>query len=282
VNGIHQYAVVRYVPNPVRDEAVNVGVIVRGHDGSDFAFRFLPRGSALRKLWPSADQQIVRLFEQQLKSAQGQPTLFDGSRVLLDRFGDPRTPEFFEMARLEFVGNLQITPLRAVQAPDLAGALHWAWDTFVKEPEQDSRPINYQQMAPAEMRQRLWRAFERREATRSGVKKQQRIDGMHAPWTFDLAYRNGKLNVINSLALDHAAAETNLGRALVYRGMVDDVRAKLGSLGATAVIRATRRTGPAPLGSDQAVSLLRDDDIEVVPVQELADLVARVETELSG
>src|SRR5436309_11187407 len=54
-----QYSVVRYVPNLVRDEGVNVGLLVRAVAGKEFDFKFLPRTATVRKLWPHADERIV-------------------------------------------------------------------------------------------------------------------------------------------------------------------------------------------------------------------------------
>jgi hypothetical protein len=72
------------------------------------------------------------------------------------------------------------------------------------------------------MRIRLWEAFERRALiTPKRVKRQVVLKGKHAPWTFDLGYRNGKYNLINSLALNSSVSETNLGRALVLKGMIE-------------------------------------------------------------
>ena len=55
-----QYAVLRYVPNVIRDEAVNVGVVVRDLEREEFEYRFLPRSATVRKLAPQADKSEER------------------------------------------------------------------------------------------------------------------------------------------------------------------------------------------------------------------------------
>jgi len=63
---VFQYAVVRYVPDIIRDEAVNVGVLIKAVEGHRFECKFLPRSTTVRKLWPRADSALVKNFQQQL------------------------------------------------------------------------------------------------------------------------------------------------------------------------------------------------------------------------
>src|SRR4051794_19614257 len=93
-----QYAVVRYVPNVVRDEGINVGVLVREVHGDGFNYRFLPRSATVRKLWPPADTRLVANFERQVGLAAR-----TGEGIGL--VGHPSSRDFFEKARSEFNGN---------------------------------------------------------------------------------------------------------------------------------------------------------------------------------
>ena len=104
------------------------------------------------------------------------------------------------------------------------------------------------------------------------------VQGLRAPWTFDLGYRNGRINVINSLALTASNAEANLGRALVLKGMVADVTGRQ-DLDATAVLHLSDTEATTP-GAREAVNLLEDADIEIVALPDLEALVGRVEEEL--
>jgi hypothetical protein len=279
-----QYSVIRYVPNVVRDEAVNVGVLVRSVAYSTFAFKFLPRSSVVRRLWPSADQRLVSHLERglrlTLKGTQG--SLLEPERGLLARFGSPGAPDFISRARDEFNGNLQLTELRGFRSDSLETALKWIYSTYVEEPAGLARPVNYQAMAPLRTRERLWNAFEKRELIRphGGAQKSMRLSGKHAPWTFDLGYQNGTLNLVNSLALNAPTAETNLGRALVYRGMIEDVRERRGAHGiAVASFPSKDR---AATGADSAEALLKDANIEVIDALNLSRFVMRVQAELEA
>jgi len=97
MTGVFQYAVVRFVPDVVRDEGINVGVIVRDSNNHEFAHRFLPRGAAIRKLAPAADRRLVANFEHELSKLQNRGQLFPMGTLGL--VGHPTDPEFFDRAR---------------------------------------------------------------------------------------------------------------------------------------------------------------------------------------
>ncbi|SRR6266536_1515108 len=263
-----QYVIVRYVPNVVRDEAVNIGVIIRRVDGPQFDFKFIPRSATVRKISPEADQQLVKNFERQLTLSKN-----EGTRIGL--IGLPTEPDFFQKALREFNGNLQLTEPRGLVASDLSAALRETYDRYVAE-KGISRPINYQSIAPYTIRERLWSAFDRQNLLRPGVvKKEITVKGKYSHWTFDLGYQNGALNLISSVALNAPTQETNLGRALVFKGMLDDVKHE-GKVRGTAVVQLPRADRPAP-GGKEAQEFLRDSHVHVVDLSNVDELVSSVQ-----
>jgi hypothetical protein len=268
-----QYVIVRYVPNVVRDEAVNIGVIIRGVGSSRFDFKFLPRGTTIRKISPEADQQLVKNFERQLSLSRK-----EGRSIGI--IGHPTEPEFFVKATREFNGNLQLTEPRGIVAADLNEALHRVYGMYVAE-QGASRPINYQAIAPYTVRERLWLAFDRGRLIKPGfVKKEMTVKGKHARWTFDLGYQNGGLKLISSVALNAPTEETNLGRALVFKGMLDDVRHEVEKVRGTAVVQLPKPKSPAP-GAKEAQEFLKDSHVHVVDLSNVGELVASVQRDLA-
>jgi hypothetical protein len=267
-----QYAVLRYVPNVIRDEGVNVGVVVRDLEREEFEYRFLPRSATVRKLAPQADQLIVNNFAKQLAIAKKEERP-------LPVVGHPRHADFFARASGEFTGNLQFSGVRGLLADDLKSAVTKIYNTYVAEPGGPPRPINYQAMAPYHTRARLWNAFRRKELIRRGLVEQGiRVEGKHAPWTFDLGYKNGALNLISSVALNAPTVETNLGRALVLKGMLADVRAEHDRVHGTAVAQLPKDRRST--GAKESVEILQDSKIKVVEFANLNDLVEEVAREL--
>jgi len=166
--------------------------------------------------------------------------------------------------------------------PNIDEVLKQIYETSVAEPEVGVRAINYLTIAPFRTRERLWSAFQKRDLLHAKrVRKEMNVQGKHAPWTFDLGYQNGSLNVINSLALNASTPQANLGRALVLKGMIDDVRAvHKGSLKGIAVIEGGGN-GAAPKGSHEAQRILTDGKLTVVPFSRLNELIDQVEHDLS-
>jgi hypothetical protein len=254
---------------------VNVGVIVRGLEGVPFEFRFLPRAATLRRLWPDADQRLVTQFERRLQNARKE------SRPL-GEIGLPSEPDFFDRARHEYNGNLQITEVRGHRADQIGDAIRGLYATFVAEPSMGSRPINYQAIAPTALRNRVWTAFEKRDLLGARqVRKTWTLDGKHAPWTFDMGYENGALNLISAVALNAPTTETNLGRALVFKGMVEEVKVqhRRRDIHGTAVVQLPS-ADLAASGAKQAVDILHDAEVAVVPFERLANFVESVAAEL--
>ncbi len=276
----YQYVVVRYVPNVVRDEAINVGIILRDVAGGAFTFKFLSRTATVRKLLPEADQRLnlVRYFQQQLGTPTRDP-LFPADS--LGWLGHPTAPEFFDHARHEFTGNLRLSETRGIMAESLQVALDRVFATRVAEPGMSPRPINYQTLAPSRLRDRLWGAFKRGHLLDPDlVRRQFPLQGSHAPWTFDLGCQNGDLHVINSVALDAPSLEANVGRALVFKGMMEEVgeRRQLPPIHGTAVIQQPRDEKTP--GRVEAKAILKDAQVQVVEIAKLNELVGYVRKDL--
>jgi hypothetical protein len=107
------------------------------------------------------------------------------------------------------------------------------------------------------------------------------IKGRHAPWTFDLGYKNGTLHLINSLALN-AGPGANLGRALVYKGMLQEVEAKRGdSVQGIAVVLSPKPEQRDESASTEAIAILKDAGIETYDVADVDELTSRVEKDLT-
>jgi len=264
----YRYTIARYVPNVVRDEAVNVGILLQGLEGSPFVFKFMPRTAAVHKLDPRADDSLVRRFERQLKMASNRD-------APLGTFGRPTDEGFFESLRADFNGNLQLTAPRGLVADHPREALNKLYQEYVAAPGAAPRPISYQALAPSRVRARLWGAFEKRELVRPDrFSELFNVRGVHSDWVFDLGSANGKIELINSIALNSEASETNLGRALVFKGMVEEVRqGQKNAVEATAVIESGE--APAP-GFAEAYDLLRDADAYLVSVGQVEEYAAQI------
>lgn len=272
-----QYSVVRIVPDVVRDEAVNVGVIVRIPGTSTFGMRFLGRDALARRLRPGADRGLLRHFEAQLSRYSTSSQLALDPDGNAPGFGDPRDPEFFEIARAQLNGNIQLTVPSALVVGSLEDAVAWAFERFVADKGTTRHVRAAPALAPSKMRAQLVSRFARSRLIGPGKLNQQVVlAGAHASWSFDLGYVNGATHVINSLAFSSQHRETNLGRALVLKGMIEDVQQSQ-ALSCVAVVNPQASAFP---GAKDAASLLAEASIEVLAFDQLESLAERVRADL--
>jgi hypothetical protein len=211
-----QYSVVRYVENVVRDEPVNIGVIVRDQTLTEATAKFLPPAAVSRKAGSRAVSLTLGL-QQSLRASDFDPV---GSAQML------RAPHFFDDARREFHGNLRLSEPRGVLAESIEQATDRVFASHVAEPQPiASVEVSATQLSPSRMRGRLWSAFSRAKLFEPGkAQKEYAVRGRHATWMFDIGYRNGALSLVNALAIGTDNPQTNLDRALLYKGMVSEVR----------------------------------------------------------
>lgn len=211
-----QYSIVRYVPNVVRDEPVNIGVIVRDQMLSDATAKFLAAATLRRKAGAKAVALTLAL-EQTLRASDFAPI---GSAAIL------RAPGFFDEARSEFHGNLRLSEPRGVMAGDIEQATERVFASHVADPT-PAQPVEVstKPLSPSYMRNRLWSAFNKVDLFSPGkAAKAYPVRGRHATWTFDVGYKNGSLSLINTLAIGTEDAQRNLDRALLFKGMISEVQ----------------------------------------------------------
>jgi hypothetical protein len=248
-----------------------------------FQHKFLSRSSTVRRLWPSADVRVVPIFQQQLKHAitTRQSALEGLGNPLAQLLGSRPDNTFLAHAAAEFTGNLQLTTPRGYLAPSIDDALQWAYSTYVSEMSSGApRPVNSQATAPMRTRRRLWAAFERRNLIASNVvHREYAIEGRHAPWTFDIAYKDDIWHLVHSVALNAPIPETNLSRALIFKGMLEEVSHSRKANGVAVVQLPREQTLRADV--QEAQSILNDSDIELVDINVLDSFIDRVSTELA-
>lgn len=110
---IYQFVIVQVVSDVVRDERVNVGIIVRDTQHKTFDFQFSDRSAIIGET-----QRCVEDFETVLRRVKNNP------RLSLDWMGNPSEDDFFARAGREFNGTLQFSGVRTYRGvEDLSGVL---------------------------------------------------------------------------------------------------------------------------------------------------------------
>ena len=258
------YQVVRYAPNPLRDEWVNIGVVVFDTESGRVVRRLMEEPgefARVRRLHPQADETFLRRlpeeFEAQLAGPNG-----DGLR---------------QVARLNdtLANTVQLGPQHGLLAEDLDAELDRLYHVHVEPPHAERRFEDLSTRNAIRTRANqvfrsagLWTRLERRipvdEFTYAGE-----------PLRMDYAYRrNGTRGFVQALPLGREP-----GQAKVLAFTADAIRDKL----AKTEFLAVSETEPRPEENARhrfVTGLLKEHDIPVVPLGRLAEWAQRMRPSL--
>jgi len=245
------YHIVRYAPNLIRDEWVNIGVILHDPAEGRFRVRFIEEEAEfarLRRLHPSADEAALR----------GLSSFFEDS--LASRRGDLAT----------WIAKLGDTLSNTIQFSPQKGLLSDDWGAELDR-------LYHDQVAPVRARAAVAGS---RSAIRSQARQVFRAAGLLPklqqgvgvedftspgdPLHLDYAYRrNGTRGFIQSLAL---AREPAQAKVLAYTA--DAIRAKIEKSEFVAITEMDLR--PEENKRHQFISgLFKEKDISLVPLSRL-------------
>ena len=136
------YRILRYTPNLVRDEWVNIGVLVYDPESGDRRLRLIEEQeeyARLRRLHPEADESLLRALRDNLEDR------FESARGLKDRSsnsGEPSGSVLQDLLRKwdDTLSNaLQLAPQKGVIANDLDAELDRLYADHVALPRVPSR-----------------------------------------------------------------------------------------------------------------------------------------------
>jgi Protein of unknown function (DUF3037) len=254
---IFAYRVVRYTPNLVRDEWVNVGILLEHPAERRVAARLVEDKSEfarVRRLHPSADVDLLRAlpqeFESQIATAGG------------------NAPEFLARLDQTLSNALQLSPARGLIGEDFGLELDRLYHDHVAPPASAGR-TGLIENTRNWIRTRSNEIF-RRLGLLPKLQRGVRVDEFTQPgdpFKLDYAYRNGTRGFLHAVSLDRDPAQA---KVLAYTA--ECIRAKIRSAEFAAI------TESDPLKDNprhQFISgVLHEQKIDLVPLGRL-DAFAR-------
>src|SRR5277367_4121411 len=185
-----RYRILRYTPDLVRDEWVNIGVLLEETRGSRHALRLIeePREIArIRRLHPDADEDLLRSL----------PVEFD-ARL---RGPDRDVSTYLEKLEQNLSNALQFSPQKALLADNFDAELDRLYRDHVAPPSRRAEGIL--QSTRDWMREKLNDVF-RRHRVLGKLEQRVRIEGFTQPGDplrLDYGYQNGVRGFIQSVSL---------------------------------------------------------------------------------
>jgi Protein of unknown function (DUF3037) len=257
------YRVLRYTPNLVRDEWVNIGVLLYDPAGRRLRARLVEEEGELgriRRLHPAADQNLLRSL----------PAHFDAEIV---RHADDYAGYLTRLD--ETLSNvLEVSPRHGLDGEDFDAELERLYQEYVAPPP--SRLTRWLESSRGTILKAAREVF-----TRAGILPQmkrrvpvERFTHKGDPLLLDYGYqRDGTRGFAHALAL---ARDPNQAKALAYTA--ERVRAELAGCEFTALTEAEpEKENPR---HQFVAGLLAEQAIAIVPQVRLADWAGRLRPEL--
>ncbi len=260
-----QFYLLRYVPNIVRGEFVNLGVLLYDPAANQLhPPRLLENFRRVRRLHPWADLDILTALEKQIE--EDAPTSSDELPAYLDRLQ-------------QFSNLLEFTEPKGVLTADPVAELDRLYDTYVAEPSyptrvgaavERSRAWIRSQLNSALRRAGLWEKLER------GVRVEE-FTHRGDRFRFDFGYRrNGNRGFLHTLAL-----EREVDRAKVLAYTVERIRTRLAAEKLTAACTAVVEGKPENETAELSARILAEQEIALVPVAQLDTFAADLRQQLA-
>lgn len=268
-----EFQLIRYVPDPVKNEFVNIGVLLRASGGEQSALRFTRDWGRVRCLDPDADTQMLEAME------------IEVGDQLRARAEDHPTP-FMVRLQDSLSNGLQMTESKAYLAETFLSGLEDLMRMYVDTPQREPR------------RQRSGRsaliAAMRKQFESAGVWTLMRKQIAAADYTrpgdplrIDCGYRpNGVVRMFHAVSLE---ADSDAAKLLAFsaRGLKEGVdRVEKALLELTAIVEPIR--GPAGDEPDEdrivqyryAVETMEEYEIRVLTSSDLPNVAETARREL--
>jgi hypothetical protein len=218
-----EFALIRYVPDPVKGEFANIGVVLRA--GAAAQVRFTRDWSRVRCLDPEADTEMLESLEAEI-----------AERLLSGVQERVNAKPVLETLEDSLSNSLQITAMRGTLAESLPAEMEQLLRMYV-EPLKiaaGKRKVSGRAAIAGRMRD---------EFTRAGVwgLMRKRVSASQYtragdPLKLDCGYRNGKVRLFHAVSLE-SDAETAKGLAWSMGGLREGVaRVEAAELELTAIV----------------------------------------------
>ncbi len=267
-SAVSQYSVIQYVPDPIRDERVNIGVVLICPDLRFADARITTSLRRARQLAPDRDVTFLSAVRRDLERTL-EEFASSGTQPSLPWHPPEQAAELLRSMSGQFANSVQLTAPRGALHPDPAALLDRLHAQYVGAASAKPRAAD---------RRRVRRAV-RRELEIVGlgalIRTDLRVEGKHDEYAFDIGLVNGspkQLVTAMSLVKDDKAAVRN--DLYSHAWQFEDVR-DAGFRGSIALVaHATQgRMDLIKLGK----SIMRDMGGELVELPEAkqwAELVA--------
>lgn len=243
-----RYRILRYTPNLVRDEWVNIGILLEDVNGPRRAVKLIEENSEIarvRRLHPAADESLLRALPLEMESRLVAPD--SQARLYIEKLGDTLS------------NVLQFSPTRALIAEDFNAEIERLYHDHVAPPPGVRGIV---ENTRGWIRNRLHDLFRRKRMSdkiHPGIRVEE-FTQPGDPMKLDYGYRyNGTHGYIHAIALGRDPSQA---KVLAYTA--EAIRARF----ANSVFTAITEVEPAAENTRHrfVARLLEEQRISIVPL----------------
>lgn len=266
--GAYSYTVSRFVPDPIRNEPVNIGVVVVDPDTGKAAHRFTSNLASLKARCPGADIDTLSGVVRSIKVG----SMPGGADDLADLSKRHRN-------------LLQFTPPRAVEAPTLGGALQSAFDMYVHQAATAAAaeaPRARRQRSKTKILVKIDLEVRRAGIGKNAVERRPEFAGQWGTFRPDLGFATRSAFVALHVIALVGRQKKALAEAKVLAIDFENAREKKEDLECTAVVEKPAQGSDEAESYRQASGQLRDKGCTVVPHLGIRECVEGIRARISG
>lgn len=197
---LHQcrVSIIKYVPDVVKDESVNVGLMFHCWNEKFLMCKFSsPKINKIKSLDPTADLDFIQSMIDDLEI---QYNIMNRTLDKLIDNSEYANPNFLQKMSKTHSNNLRFSEPKALIAANIESEIDRAFEQYVGVEE---KHVKKQPIEARNMKSVLKKEFANRKLLNTVVKKDVTVKGkFDDDIKFDFGYLNGKTNYIQNLSFD--------------------------------------------------------------------------------
>ena len=271
------YIVARYIPDLVRGEFINIGVLLQSATTPFVSSKFLANYAPVKRFDPNVSATVLNDFALSSQNAAGAAAR---RRVGIPARPVATPPEFITTLSRRYAGVVQYDAPKAVLTNDPAETLNRLYQELVAPPTKTRRDTtNKAHYTAASLRRDMIARLQASPVLVSHVETKYKVKGSVNPWIFDAGLRNGALHIVQTLSFD-VDTEEKQNRALIFKGKIDDARQANQSVGLNVYAVVLPPEEKNASGYENSLKLLNASEIKITPPDEVDEMVKALERQV--
>lgn len=279
----YRFSIIRFMPNQIRGEFVNVGIVLHVLDTRQLLTRWLPELGRMHCLSPSVNLDQYLHFRKQVQERYNEGNSYSTLQNPDSIYGEPynqASPELLDYLHREWSIPFQFSEPVAGFTTNPTERLATLYTELVEPVQED------EQTAPATRLDKVRRKVQvqlQKSDLLGPEKFRQSIEvfGKTRSWPFDFGHLNGSATLLQVVSLEQKNPVQKGDASLILAGHVNDIRqGSYNEVKAYAIIQAS--TDPERMdGLDEARTIIENNRIQTLMIDEVPKITEELRRTIS-